>query len=474
MIPILYENNETLFASNGIGRLRDCISCQVTEERNGIFECDFDYPVDGARFDDIICGRIVGVTTNDSDWIQPFDIVSYSKPIDGIVSFHCTHISYRLNGITLIANSNINSLDEAFQKFDQAVPTNRFYYWSDFHSTGYMGAADGTPRTIRQLLGGIEGSVLDTYGGEFVWDFWGVKLYKQRGELKDFTIRYGLNMTDYNDETDFSGSYNSCVPYWASGDTIVVGNKTSIGLSQWSGRDICKPLDLTEKFETKPTKTQLNNMAKQILATREPNLPKQTIKVDFINLQDTGEFEQYENLLSCNLCDSIKVVFPRYGMSGVYKIVKTVWDVLGGRYLSLELGSLQTTLSEALGITGESTRGSSNADDYIVETGTDGIWTYRKYASGVSECWGVTSTTSAATISDGGGFRTSPVSADFPSGLFVNNPRVFCSIISGNVVLTPIRLSNGLRTSTGNWAGYRVTQNTDSTTTKYFQFYAIG
>ena len=51
MNPILYDATETGFASNGLGRLRDCISCVVTEERNGIYECDFEYPIDGAHFD---------------------------------------------------------------------------------------------------------------------------------------------------------------------------------------------------------------------------------------------------------------------------------------------------------------------------------------------------------------------------------------------------------------------------------------
>lgn len=27
--------------------------------------------------------------------------------------------------------------------------------------------------------------------------------------------------------------------------------------------------------------------------------------------------------------------------------------------------------------------------DYIVEQGTSGIWTYRKWNSGISECWGI-------------------------------------------------------------------------------------
>ena len=84
MIPILFEKDASGFDYNGLGRLRDCISCTVTEERNGIYECDFEYPVDGARFEDIQIGRIIVVEHDDSGNLQPFDIVSYSKPISGV------------------------------------------------------------------------------------------------------------------------------------------------------------------------------------------------------------------------------------------------------------------------------------------------------------------------------------------------------------------------------------------------------
>lgn len=351
MTPILYENTEKAYISNGLGRLRDALDVRVAEERNNIFECDFDYPVGGAHYDDIICGRTVGVTHDDTGDVQPFDIVSYSRPIDGVVSFHCTHISYRQNGLTVMTNpAGINTLADALTRLKTAQPSSPFTYEADFTAEGYMAAADGIPRTVRQLLGGVEGSILDTYGGEFEWDRFNVKLKRARGEKKDFTIRYGLNMSDYKEDTDFTEAYNSCIPYWASGNEIVVGYKTGIGLPQWAGRDICKPMDLTDKFESKPTRTQLSNLARTILASREPHLPKQSIEVDFIQLQNTGEFEQFENLLKCRLCDSIDVIFPRYNMRGTYKIVKTVWDALRDRYASLELGSLSTTLSEALGI----------------------------------------------------------------------------------------------------------------------------
>lgn len=377
MIPILYDSNETLFTSNGLGRLRDCISCTVTEERNGIYEVDFEYPITGANFDLIQLGRIIGVTHDESDDIQPFDIVSYSRPIDGVVTFHCTHISYRQSKMVSYA-SGITSLADAFQAFDDTCyPSgNPFTYFTDKESTGYVAAFDGTPRSIRSLLGGVEGSILDAYGGEYEWDKFFVRLHSARGTQRNFSIRYGVNMTDFQDDTDYSEAYNTCVPFWKSSDgTVVMGGEVSSGQGIIGNGDKCVPLDLTDKFEDQPSIADLESMAASIMASNRTYLPSQNIKVDFIRLQDEAGFDQFDSLLQCKLCDSIKVIFPHYDMSAYYKIVKTTWNVLLDRYESMELGNLSTTLAEALGVSSSSGFGSSGGS-------TAGEWTLLGSSSG--------------------------------------------------------------------------------------------
>lgn len=364
MIPILYEKDEKLFTSNGLCRLRDTISAVVTEERNGIYECDFEYPVTGANYDFIQCGRIVGVQHDDNGDVQPFDIVSYSKPIDGIVTFHATHISYRQSFIT-VKTSTCNSLADAYTMIRTGSPNNPFTYWTDKTSTGFLACADGAPRSVRQILGGVEGSILDTYGGEYKWDKWQTMLYDSRGVARDLTIRYGVNMLDYTDELDYSESFTSVMPYWTDGNEFVVGDRVDSGFPSYTGRDECVPLDVSDKFEGKPTKAQVESMASSMIG--DAYLPQQTVTVEFARLQDLG-YKDLENLYKCNLCDTVNVVFPRYVMRGKFKIVKTVWDVLQNRYESMELGTLSTTLSEALGLDNNVSNGNgTNTGDMEVE-----------------------------------------------------------------------------------------------------------
>lgn len=353
MIPILYDKTETEFTSNGLGRLRDCLSCVVTEERNGIYECDFEYPITGAHYDEIQAGRIIGATHDESGDIQPFDIVSYTRPVDGIVKFHCTHVSYRLSYVTAVTY-NINSLAEAFGIFEAIMPEGYpFSFWTDKTSTGYLGCSTDIPSSIKSKLGGMQGSILDSYGGEYEWDKWTVKLFSVRGQVRNFAIRYGVNMLDYNEELSIEGTFSRCFPYWTDGGTLVytIGVVDSNG-STVTGRKECVPLDLSDKFESVPTEADLRQAALTYMDNNNTFVPVQNIHVEFARLQDLG-YEEYENLLECNLCDAITVIFPDYNGSAQYKIVKTVWDVLRDRYESMELGDLSVTLAEALGVSSE-------------------------------------------------------------------------------------------------------------------------
>lgn len=349
MIPILFESNETTFNHNGLGRIRDATDVKVVEERNGLYECDFSVPVTSEDFEQIRIGRIIGVTHDDSDDIQPFDIVSYEKPIDGVVTFHAVHISYRQSYLT-VRGSNINSLADAFARLSEyATPTNPFTYQTDKTSTGYVSAFNGIPQTVRSMLGGVEGSILDAYGGEYEWDRFNVILHSARGVDRDFSIRYGVNMLDYNEEMDSSGTYMACVPYWTDGTNTVVGDKQTADGVTITNRGECIPLDVSDKFESKPTKSAVNQMGKSVMESQNPTIPSQNIKVEFVRLQDLG-YEGFENLLKCGLCDTINVIFPDYASSGRFKIVKTTWDVLADRYESMELGDLSVSLADALGI----------------------------------------------------------------------------------------------------------------------------
>lgn len=392
MIPVLFENNATSFNTNGLCRLRDMIEARATEERNGVFELDFTYPVNGAHFADIIAGRIVCATHDDTGDVQPFEIVSATRPIDGVVSFHAVHISYRQSQMT-VAGTNVQSLADAFTLLQTAEPANPFTYWTDKTNLGYLAAADGTPRSVRQFLGGSEGSILDVYGGEYEWDGFTVKLHSSRGQTRDFAIRYGVNLLEYNDETDYQGTFTSCTAFWKNQDGDIITATATLGENGYNGNDIRVALDLSDRFEEMPTAADLQTVALAYMRQNHTAAPLQNIKVNFVRLADVGEFDDLANLLTCQLCDTVRVIFPAYNVQANFKIVRVVWDVLGGRYLEMELGDLSQSLSEALGLSSSFGGAGSSLDfaDYVVEQGreaiTGGVWRWREWNTGKVEMW---------------------------------------------------------------------------------------
>ena len=96
MIPILFSSDETDFDNHGLGDLVDATRCEVTEERNGQYELELDYPKTGALFSEITEERIVKAKPNDIDDPQLFRLYRSTKPIDGLVTFYGHHISYDL------------------------------------------------------------------------------------------------------------------------------------------------------------------------------------------------------------------------------------------------------------------------------------------------------------------------------------------------------------------------------------------
>lgn len=83
MIPCLYDISETSYVTNGIGKLADCISCVVTEKRNGSYELKMEYPSDGIHADEITEGNIILAKPSDGAASQPFRIYKITTPMDG-------------------------------------------------------------------------------------------------------------------------------------------------------------------------------------------------------------------------------------------------------------------------------------------------------------------------------------------------------------------------------------------------------
>lgn len=346
MIPILYSESETTFTSNGITRLVDCISAVVTEERNGIYELEFEYPVTGKRYSEIQEGRIVSVTHDDTHTRQPFIIYRRSAPIDGIVTFNAHHVSYNLSHC-ILQPFTATSIAQAFSLLaSKSITPCGFTFWTDKTSAGNF--AVDVPISIKEILGGVEGSILDVFGGgEYEWDKYTVKLYQNRGTNSGVTIRYGKNLTDLTQERDTSGMYNAVIPYWTNGETTVTLGTTIVKMDGVTN-PVAVPLDMSSDFQDAPTTSQLQSAAQSKLNNSGAWSPDETITVDFVQLWQTEEYKDIAILQRVKLCDTVTIIHPALGLTAQAKVVKVVYNVLLDKYDSMELGNAKTSFADTI------------------------------------------------------------------------------------------------------------------------------
>lgn len=349
MIPILYEQTEKQFTSGGLGFLADCTSFKVSQERNGIFEAEFSYPITGPLYDKIQERAIVFATHDDSGDPQPFDIYARSAPIDGLVTFYAHHISYRLSN-AVVMPFNATSCADAMDKIEANLITDRdddFTFWTDKTTVGDY--AKTVPSICRTTLGGEEGSLLDVYGrGDYEFDKFAVRLYQNKGRDTDVEIRYGKNLTNIEHKVDNSSSYNAIVPYWLNEEdgTLVTLPEGYVSYDDGTAYIVAIPFSMNEYFETAPTVAAMRLKAQQLLDSSDAWVPSEGFSVNFVQLWQTEEYEQYAPLQRVNLCDTVRVYYPELGVNAVReRVVKTVYNTLLDRYDEITLNELPTTLT---------------------------------------------------------------------------------------------------------------------------------
>lgn len=349
MKPILFSPNSIDFSSNGVGRLTP-ISCTVTEERNSIFELEMTVKMGSNHFENVKQSAVVLAKPSPGRKPQPFRIYYVSRPIGGRVKVKAEHLSYWLNYIPVMPFSSVDGVQNALNAFKSNAAENcPFTFETDITSSASY--AISAPESIRHYLGGVRGSILDVFGGEYEWDNYRVILHKARGKNRGLVLRYGKNITDLKQEENIANTFTGVCPYWQSteGQTVILPEKVihSENASNFPfQRTITK--NFSDKFDNAPTEAQLRAYAQNYVKQSGVGVPKVSIDVSFVDLAQTEEYKDLFVLQEVELCDTIKVEFPELGVSTTEKITKTVYDVLTERYIEIGVGDVRSNLARTI------------------------------------------------------------------------------------------------------------------------------
>ena len=371
MIPIYYDGTTGL-QGNGLGALRDAIYCTVTEERNGSYELEMQYPITGQHYDSLAMRGLVKAKPNPYSAAQYFRIYKISRPINGLVTINAQHISYDLSGIPVIPFT-ANSATAALAGLkSNASDTCDFDFWTDKNILSPFTVS--VPSSIRSLLGGTAGSILDTYGGEYEWDNYTVKLHARRGADRGVTIRYGKNLTDLTQEENCANVYTGIFPYWVDdeGGVVQISGAPIVNVpdGQYDFTRIMA-LDVSQDYDEQPTDDQLKQAALKYIKANNVGVPKVSLAVSFAQLEQTEEYKGKALLERVCLCDTVHVSFDRLGVDATARVIKTTYNVLLDRYDSVELGSAKSTLAGTVADLGKDTKTETDKTKSMLQKAID-------------------------------------------------------------------------------------------------------
>lgn len=371
MLPILYAPNTTdseLLNSNGLGFLRKCTRCEVTKELNGAYEIELEVPTNNKRADDIVPQGYVKVKPDGVGDPQIFRIYEVTLT-NSLMRVRGEHIRYRLSDNAIIENLSATGTPQEVWNYIQDVLADQdhgFTFSSNITTSGRVTAAEAAPIKLGEFMIGSRGSMLDVFNGEYDFDNFNITFNTRNNIVSGVCLRLGAGIEDINysiscdnqythimpvgsvPTTDggnwyinFPTSYTPSMPMEISGSTlakkrVLLYDFTEM-LQQRYPSFKCTPVDPDSREEAQ---SKLLGLCNEYIRANGTMLafPRTNVKIQ--------TRAATERLKDRKVGDYVRVYHEKADITLTLKIIKTVFDALGERYISMELGRSRRELSQ--------------------------------------------------------------------------------------------------------------------------------
>lgn len=403
MRPILYNANETAFETYGLGEI-DATKAQVTRECNGNYTLYIEYPASGPLAgtfkNDMRIKSDAGLRTKN----QTFFISRILKDSTGILKVYAKHISHLTEKMAIRNNTNATGTAQSALAIWalNALGGIRFDTWSDIDLTSKTSWNIADFKTARDALGGVKGSILDVWGGEYEFDNTVIRLHKQLGRKSPTVLEYGRNILRAEDDQDIEGAYTSVYPYatytpenQGTGEGGATSQQVTVELPEkyvdgpyiglYNERRVLI-VDFSSNFKDKevPTIDKLRRLAKEYAINNRLGLPKINTKIEYVDLSKTLDYKLTQILEEAELCDIVPVYYPQIGLTSEdAKLTTIVYDVLLEQNDSVEVGvigdgfksSMTSNLSGKIDdLASNQQRLVSTLPDYLLNAQGNKVW----------------------------------------------------------------------------------------------------
>ena len=340
----IYEYNEKDFNHRGTP-LKNFLKCEITEVLNGIYELNFEYPLESDDSHLLENGKILKV--NNYDGKQLFRIIQLQKELD-IIKGYALHITYDLLGnfIEDIFIQGMNGARALHEVLTRSTDEHNFIGTSDIqylHNSRLV-----RKNTLEAIMGDKDNSLLSRWGGELYRDNFRINWLNKIGNDKGVSIRYAKNLTGFEYKVDLSGLVTHFIPKGFDGLLLPEKYVVSPLANKYKPIVKRKVLELEDVISKKVSPTQENAVDhEQALALLKEKAnkafengadkPEITCTVSFVDLSQTKEYKRFKTLEKVYLGDTVEVSYK--GIKIKTRCVGYSYDCLQDCYLNLQLGN---------------------------------------------------------------------------------------------------------------------------------------
>ena len=341
-----YVSQNTTDAKNGLGRLSECISCKITETLDNQKTAVLRVPSSALHANKIVRGGLLMFDDHEHP-NQLWRIEKIQKTFaNNLIEIRCNHISYDLNKLACKPFNATGTASIMSSLNNQYISYKPFVFSSNIVNTTATVSIQ-VPTYYREIIGGIDGNVIEALGCEVEWDNLNVRFVARRGSERDVSIRYGANIIDAKQEESIADVVNIIYGYVKKGDNPVI-----VGLPYFVGTLPDYPLiatvDLTNTFASGETinPTTIRTHAQAWASENDVLTPKVNFSIDYLSLSAVDS-KKYAALYSLQLGDTISVILPTYGEYRA-RVSEVVYDVLNNRIEKISVGARASTLADTI------------------------------------------------------------------------------------------------------------------------------
>ena len=207
---------------------------------------------------------------------------------------------------------------------------------------------------VESLIGDIDNSFLNRWGGEFYCENFDVYINDRIGADNGVRVEFGYNLNEIEEDINIEEVVTRIIPVgyngitlggdtpWVDSPTINKYTQPKMRVIEFSDVKVKESPDDEEGFDTiEEAREELTRLC-NLLFENGIDKPAINYKIDMINLANTTAYKDLKMLVEVNKGDTVTCYIKHLDIDVKARVIDYERDLITGEYTSIELGNVKT------------------------------------------------------------------------------------------------------------------------------------